>query len=87
MLYNLPDGRVIIMSIDEFLDLDHIKIQGLIASGHGDMPNNPFYFSHLTDKSKVIAEIKDELGNDYISEDDDIDTYGPINLNDLPEDH
>ena len=84
MLYQLPTGKVIYLSLDDYLDLTDEDIQYFISTGLGDQPLNPFFGSSLNNKSSrdnPKDSIKDiDASDDYIDyspEDDDINTSGP----------
>lgn len=87
MLYQLPNGKVIYLTIEDYLDLTDEDIQAIIASGYGEQPTNPFFGSVINSPSKKTTE-EDYYNNDgldYEPEDDDTDTDGPIDLDSLPD--
>jgi hypothetical protein len=45
MLYQLPDGRTIELSINDYLDFSDEEIRGLMAYDAGRMVNDPFFAS------------------------------------------
>ena len=52
MNYQLPTGKVVYLSIEEFLDLTDEDIQYLIAHDCGDHIINPFSGSSINSKDK-----------------------------------
>ncbi len=74
MLYQLPNGKVINISIDQFLDMTDQDIQYLMSINGGDYCSNPFTESACIDNVKEKA-----YDFDYLPDDDDND-----NNNDLP---
>jgi hypothetical protein len=53
MLYQLPDGRTIEMSVHDYLEFSDAELASLIGYGHiGDMINNPQYGSVITKSIK-----------------------------------
>lgn len=72
MLYQLPNGKVINISIDQFLDMTDQDIQYLMSINGGDYCPNPFADSACIDNVKEKCYDFDYLPND---EDDD----GPDN--------
>jgi len=52
MNYQLPNGKVIYLSVDEFLALTDEDIQYLIALDYGDVIANPFSGSAVDIKKK-----------------------------------
>jgi hypothetical protein len=66
MLYQLPNGKVIYLTIDQFLDLTDNDIQYMVALNYGDHVVNPF-----TD-SAIFKSLKLEDDNDEDQDDDNI---------------
>lgn len=93
MLYQLPNGKTIYLTVEQFLELTADDIQDLVASGYGETPINPFFGSvikkrHIKDFREEFEDDEDEadhIGLDYEVEDGDLDTRGPINLNEIPD--
>jgi hypothetical protein len=48
MLYQLPNGKVIEMSTEQFLDMSDEELEYLIAFNYGDSLENPWFGSVLT---------------------------------------
>lgn len=85
MLYQLPNGKVISLSLEEYLSMSDRELHELANSGYG---TNPYYnssFSKGTKKEKAPKE-NTESDLDYTPDNDEPDTKGPINIHDLPED-
>ena len=71
--YQLPSGKVINITVEEFLNLTDLDIQNLTASGLGIYANSPWYGSAIRSadnnkKSKV--NYKDDDVDYYLNEDD-----------------
>ena len=62
MLYQLPDGRTIELSINDYLDFSDEEIRGLMAYDAGRMVNNPFYGSAM--KKPSISEPEEDVTPD-----------------------
>jgi len=77
MLFQLPTGRTIYLSVDEFLNLTDADIQYLIASNAGESILNPFLGSAVNRNAGEKYK-----GTDDIESDDDSD----INIDDLDPD-
>lgn len=77
MLYQLSNGKVVYLSIDEYLDLTDLDIQYLISLDYGDSITDPFSGSAINTKEKEVFYDFNSL-----SEDDDGITI--ISLEDLP---
>ena len=66
MLYQLPKGKVIHLTVEQYLDLTDLDIQHLIALDAGDHMINPF------SESAVNINTKEKYYDfDYVSLDDD----------------
>ncbi len=82
MLYQLPNGKTIYLTIEEFLSLTDQDIQYLVSVDCGEAVLNPFKGSATVDKSQpekqydfdyLVNDEEDEPSlNTIISGDDDI---------------
>jgi hypothetical protein len=82
MLYQLPNGRVVYLTIEEYLDLTPEDIQYLISTGLGAQPLNPFFGSSMNNKSSSILD--DDINDDIdFNPEDDEDLSEPTSLNDI----
>ena len=82
MLYSLPNGKVIELSVEQYLDLTNEDLEYLMAINYGESIENPFFGSILekpgfTEKIPVVVvvnreEIPDEIDEsiDYTPEDE-----------------
>ena len=70
MLYQLPNGRTVEMTIDQFLRLSDSDIQHLVAGRHGEERNDPFYGSALRGLSDSEIDPDLLLAGDEVSLDD-----------------
>jgi hypothetical protein len=75
MLYQLPNGKTIYMSLEEYLDLTEADIQYLVAANCGDSILNPFTGSAVEKNSKEKKYDFDYLPDDE-KEDDEPDFNG-----------
>lgn len=66
MIYQLPNGKVIYLTTEEFLEISDLSFHQLINSGYGEEP--PSF--HKYGKYKDIKDTDLEIRSD---EDDDID--------------
>jgi hypothetical protein len=75
MLYQLPNGKVIHLSIEEYLDLTDLDIQYLMSIDYGDTVLDPFSGSAINSNAKEIyydfssLSIDDEELNNILSSD------------------
>jgi|TARA_R110000868_G_scaffold207246_3_gene456198 hypothetical protein len=79
MLYQLPNGKVVHLSIDEYLDLTDEDVQYLMSLDYGEHIRDPFRDSAVSHNTKekyydfeFLAQ-DDETMNDIISDDNPID--------------
>lgn len=76
MFYQLPNGKVINITIEEYLDLTDEDVQYLMSMDYGEYIRNPFTGSAVDDNKKEkhydfddFVSIEDENINDIISDD------------------
>ncbi len=71
ILYQLPNGKVVHLTVDQFLDLTDLDIQYLMSLDAGDHMIDPF-----TESAVKINKKEKFYDFDYISlEDDEIQNY------------
>ena len=79
MIYQLPNGKVIHLSIEEFLDLTDQDIQYFMSLDAGEHITNPFTGSAVDNNTKEkyydfeFIPLDDEALNDIISDDQPFD--------------
>lgn len=68
MFYQLPNGRVIEMSTEQYLEMSDEELEYLIAYNYGEMQENPWFGSILSkhDKSDILPELIDVPGIDKL---------------------
>lgn len=90
MYYQLPNGKTIYLTIEEYLDLTDSDIQYLVSLDSGQAVLNPFYgssvntsetqkfydFEHLSDTDDEVLRIP----SDDTSFDDLIDLSEPLDI-------
>lgn len=90
MLYQLPNGKVIYLTIDQFLELSDLDIQYLMSIDCGEHAQNPFTDSAVVQNSKEhyydFDYLVDDENNDNTIIDDDIPFDDIIDLSDSLED-
>ena len=66
MLYQLPTGKVISITVEQFIELTDEDIQALIGMNYGESIHSPWYESKLIEKKekKVAAEKEAEEETD-----------------------
>ena len=68
MIYQLPNGKVINISIDQFLDLTDQDIQYFMSVNGGDYASNPFTDSACIENAKEKSYDFEFLPNDEIDD-------------------
>jgi hypothetical protein len=78
MLVNLPNGKTIEMSFEQYISMTDEDFQYLVASGYGEEINDPFHNSfirngeiktvELDEEEEVYEEIDEELDIDETEE-------------------
>lgn len=56
MLYQLPNGRVIEMSTEQYFEMSDEELEYLVAYNYGDMLENPWFGSVLSKQPKPTPE-------------------------------
>ncbi len=56
MIYQLPNGKVIEISVESFLDMSDDELNNLVAYNFGEEVQNPFFASALDGKHMSIDE-------------------------------
>jgi hypothetical protein len=89
MQYQLPNGKVINLSLDQFLDLTDEDIQYLISIEYGEYVRDPFNGSAVENNKQEkyydFDYLADDESEDNIISDDDpfddiIDLSGPLDI-------
>lgn len=81
MLYQLPNGKTIYLSIEEYLNLTDADIQYLVSCNFGETIVNPFSGSAIKSNSKEkVYDFSDYPDEDNNEEDIKVD---PNNLEDM----
>jgi hypothetical protein len=89
MQYQLPNGKVINLSLDQFLDMTDEDIQYLISIEYGEYVRDPFNGSAVENNKQEkyydFDYLADDESEDNIISDDDpfddiIDLSGPLDI-------
>ncbi len=59
MLYQLPNGKVMRISLEEYLSLSDEELQASIHKGYGEEPAYNSYFVQKSSKEKLSEEDDD----------------------------
>lgn len=93
MIYQLPTGKIIYITVEQFLSLSDEELQSLSALDIGDYARSPWTGSSLSKKKKKQVEEEEDNSIDYIEESEEITGYekpvireeGPEGLPDTPD--
>lgn len=86
MLYQLPNGKVINISLDDYLNLTDEDIQALVALNYGEYATSYWYKSCIDTGDIPPEEVRDELNlMSYEDEDDYVDRLSNIDINSIPD--
>jgi hypothetical protein len=88
MLYQLPNGKVIYLSVEQYLELTDLDVQYLMSIDYGDHIVNPFTDSAIDINTKEkyydFDYLTDDESENIISDDepfdDIIDLSGPSDI-------
>jgi hypothetical protein len=77
LLYQLPNGKVIEISTEQFVDMTDEELEYLIAYNYGDVQENPWFGSVL------IKQVKEEFIEDLPIDLTEISPENKINYLDI----
>ena len=60
MIYQLPNGKIVNMSIDEYLNLTDEDIQYMMSIDFGEYATSPWYGSSISKRRKAIIDDEEE---------------------------
>jgi len=84
MIYSLPNGKIIHLTIEEYLDLTDQDIQFLMGINAGEYSTGPWYDSSILNNKTVSDKMDKSI--DYIPEDDEKLLSDGISLDNTSED-
>jgi hypothetical protein len=67
MLFQLPNGKTVYLTVEEYLDLTDIDIQYLMSINYGESIQNPWHGSSISKSTP-----KDKISDDLDYQDDEI---------------
>lgn len=79
MLYQLPNGKVIEISTEQYLEMTDEELEYLVAFNYGDAIDNPWFGSVISKRApkdeddEEIIPLLDEVSDEIKLEDLDID--------------
>jgi hypothetical protein len=60
MLYNLPNGKVIEISVEQYLDMTDEEFEYLLSINFGENIENPFFGSILQKSVNPLIDVEEE---------------------------
>jgi hypothetical protein len=92
MLYSLPSGKVIQITIEQYLEMTDEDVQYLMSIDYGETVISPFFGSAITQKKQKQASEDHEYDKsiDFVSDDEDK-SHGDnffieeVSLDDIPD--
>jgi hypothetical protein len=85
MYYQLPNGKVINISVEEYLSLTDEDIQTLIALNYGEYPTS-YWFGSCIHYSELPEVIPDDINMmSYEDQDEILTNYNKFNINNIPD--
>jgi hypothetical protein len=85
MLYQLPSGKVIYLSVEEFLSMGDREFHELTNGGFGEEPSYAMYYGKQRKDPIIKDEVIEEIPLDYVPDIEETDLRDPIDFNNLPE--
>lgn len=61
MLYQLPDGRVIELSTEQYFDMSDEDLRSLISTNYGENIENPFFGSILERPNSMVLDEEESI--------------------------
>ena len=69
MLYQLPNGKVVYLTTEEFLELTDQDVQYLVSLNYGEVVIDPFHKSSIRDTPEKVKKQTNDL--DYYPDSED----------------
>ena len=81
MLYQLPNGKVIEISTEQYFEMTDEELEYLIAYNYGDTLEDPWFGSVIQKKSPIVDE--DDDYSDTLSDLTDVTNQDKISYTDI----
>lgn len=85
MLYQLPNGKVINITVDDYLNLTDQDIQMLIALNYGEYPSSYWYGSCIETVEIVVKQSHDTSMYSFDEQDDYLSHPSDTDINNIPD--
>jgi hypothetical protein len=85
MLYQLPNGKVVNISVDEYLNLTDQDIQALVALNFGEYATSYWFGSCINQTEAPETLMKDASMLSFEEQDDYLDSLSNLDINNIPD--
>ena len=85
MLYQLPNGKVVNISVDEYLNLTDEDIQALVALNFGEYATSYWFGSCINQTEAPERLTQDASMLSFEEQDDYLDSLSNIDINNIPD--
>lgn len=85
MLYQLPNGKVVNISVDEYLNLTDEDIQALVALNFGEYATSYWFGSCINQTEAPEKLMKDVSMLSFEEQDEYLDTLSNVDINNIPD--
>jgi hypothetical protein len=85
MLYQLPNGKVVNISVDEYLNLTDEDIQALVALNFGEYATSYWFGSCINQTEAPERLVQDASMLSFEEQDDYLDNLSNIDINNIPD--
>jgi hypothetical protein len=85
MLYQLPNGKVVNISVDEYLNLTDEDIQALVALNFGEYATSYWFGSCINQTEAPERLAQDASMLSFEEQDDYLDNLSNIDINNIPD--
>lgn len=86
MIYQLPNGKVLWLTTEEYLNLTDEEIVYIVSLGYGESANSPWIGSVLSDRTKGTNSEDDALDYSDVFDDYGADINNAMSLDDIDTD-
>jgi hypothetical protein len=85
MLYQLPNGKVVNISVDDYLNLTDEDIQALVALNFGEYATSYWFGSCINQTEAPEKLMKDVSMLSFEEQDEYLDNLSNIDINNIPD--
>lgn len=85
MLYQLPNGKVVNISVDDYLNLTDEDIQALVALNFGEYATSYWFGSCINQTEAPEKLMKDVSMLSFEEQDEYLDNLSNVDINNIPD--